>query len=478
MTRRLVAAILGTVVGALLVAGALTVVIARWQAEESTEEVLRQQAESLAFAGAAVDPAAPPREQVVTRRLLREVRQALRVDGVEFVAIDSTGQLTGALPEGVAADDLDLAALRSGQTVSGTNGSLVYAAAPQQRPRSTVVAVVTREATSTVGDALPWFVLASVVTLALGTVVAVLVGRRLARPVDAAADAAHRIAAGDLAVRLPQPADQDGDELAGLARSINIMASALERSKEVERQFLLSISHDLRTPLTSIRGYAGAIADGTASDTAAAAEVIVAESARLERLVSDLLDLARLDSHTFSLHPVEHDLRITLVDSVRAAGPYAERQGIAVTVDDGGAVPVMADEARVRQLLGNVLENAVKYAGARGRGSRFHRGRRRRGPGRRRRPRHRRGGPAVRLRPALRVTPAAGTGGGRIRTRAGDRAPAGGGDGWIRPCRLVTLRRGPHRGAPAARLHLARDAGDHTPLRRDGGERTERSPPS
>ena len=63
----------------------------------------------------------------------------------------ATGQLTGTLPDGVAADDLDLTALRRGQTISGANGSLVYAAAPQQRPRSTVVAVVTGEATSTVG---------------------------------------------------------------------------------------------------------------------------------------------------------------------------------------------------------------------------------------------------------------------------------------------------------------------------------------
>jgi two-component system, OmpR family, sensor kinase len=191
-----------------------------------------------------------------------------------------------------------------------------------------------------------------------------VVGRRLARPVDAAAGAAHLIAAGDLAVRLPKPADEDRDELAGLARSINAMAEALERSKDVERQFLLSISHDLRTPLTSIRGYAGAIVDGTAVDAAAAAEVILAESARLQRLVSDLLDLARLDSHTFSLHPVERDLRITLVDAVRAAVPTAARQGIALTVDDGGAVPVVADEVRVRQLLGNLLENATKYASA------------------------------------------------------------------------------------------------------------------
>ena len=82
-------------------------------------------------------------------------------------------------------------------------------------------------------------------------------------------------------------------ELASLAQSINTMAGTLARSKGLERQFLLSVSHDLRTPLTSIRGFAEAIADGAAPDNARAAEVIAAEARRLERLVKDLLDLAK-----------------------------------------------------------------------------------------------------------------------------------------------------------------------------------------
>ena len=92
-----------------------------------------------------------------------------------------------------------------------------------------------------------------------------------------------------------------------LARSVNIMADALARSRGMEQQFLMSVSHDLRTPLTNIRGYAEAIVD-EATPPAAGAEVILRESARLERLVRDLLELARLDARQFRLHPVPTDL--------------------------------------------------------------------------------------------------------------------------------------------------------------------------
>ena len=99
------------------------------------------------------------------------------------------------------------------------------------------------------------------------------------------------------------------------------MAESLERSRTLEQQFLLSVSHDLRTPLTSIRGYAEAISDGTAPDVGRAAAVITRESRRLERLVADLLDLARLDARSFSLVPVDVDLGHAAEGAVTAAQP-------------------------------------------------------------------------------------------------------------------------------------------------------------
>ena len=114
--------------------------------------------------------------------------------------------------------------------------------------------------------------------------------------------------------------------------AINAMANDLDVARGHERAFLLSVSHDLRTPLTSIRGYAEAIADGTVRGhrdaRIRAADVISSESRRLERLVADLLDLARLDAHQFSLHPAPIDARAVVSDAVEAFQPAAAEIGV------------------------------------------------------------------------------------------------------------------------------------------------------
>ena len=111
------------------------------------------------------------------------------------------------------------------------------------------------------------------------------------------------------------------------------MAAQLEHSRGSQRAFLLSISHDLRTPLTSIRGYAEALADGTLDDAdpdarKRAANVISSEARRLERLVRDLLDLSRLDSREFSLNPRPCDLTEIVRDAAEAFAPQAQELGI------------------------------------------------------------------------------------------------------------------------------------------------------
>jgi two-component system sensor histidine kinase BaeS len=175
---------------------------------------------------------------------------------------------------------------------------------------------------------------------------------------------ARSIAGGDLSARV-DTTDVHDDELASLAQAINAMAADLDVARGHERAFLLSVSHDLRTPLTSIRGYAEAIADGTVEGKDArirAADVISSESRRLERLVADLLDLARLDAHQFSLHPAPVDARAVVRDAVEAFGPAAAELGLALDVDTGDVVPVVADAQRLAQIVANLVENALKFA--------------------------------------------------------------------------------------------------------------------
>jgi two-component system sensor histidine kinase BaeS len=358
MTRRLVLVIVAAVAATLLVVGGMTLGFARLRARANTEADLRELAGSISEALARSSDTAAPRPALVTA-----LRRVLRLDEIELVTITRNGRIVGRLPPGVAADHLDPQALLAGEVRSGRSGSLVWVAAPTTVRERTVATVVTREADAGLADAMPVFLLASGITLALGTVAAVAVGRRLARPVRQADRAARQIAAGQLDARVPEPPASGGDELADLARSINSMADSLERSRGLERQFLLSVSHDLRTPLTSIRGYAEAIAEGAAPDVRQAAGVITREARRLERLVSDLLDLARLDARSFSLTSVEADLGALAAAAVRAFEPDAVRRGLQVTFQPPPeAVTVWVDPDRLSQVLSNLLENAGKFA--------------------------------------------------------------------------------------------------------------------
>jgi two-component system sensor histidine kinase BaeS len=146
------------------------------------------------------------------------------------------------------------------------------------------------------------------------------------------------------------------------------MAGDLEDARGHERAFLLSVSHDLRTPLTSIRGYAEAIADGTvqgADHRIRAAEVISSESRRLERLVADLLDLARLDTHQFSLQPGPIDARGVVAQAVEAFRPAAAELGVSLSVGSGAPIPATGDGQRLAQIVANLVENALSFAAAR-----------------------------------------------------------------------------------------------------------------
>ena len=216
------------------------------------------------------------------------------------------------------------------------------------------------------GPAGRWFVVAGVGTALAGVAAAFLLARTLARPVAATAATADRIADGDLDARVPEEGTgRPDDELARLARSINAMAASLQQARRAEREFLLSVSHDLRTPLTAIGGWAEALADGAAPDPAAAGETIRVASARLDRLVQDLLDLARLRARAFSFDVATVDLRDVAQGTLDGLRPELEESGLAVSID-APADPVLVDgdADRLAQIIANLLDNAGRHAGS------------------------------------------------------------------------------------------------------------------
>ena len=359
MTRRLILAILGTAAAALVLAGLGTFLFSARAARTADERELRRQVADIAEL--ATDP-----DDVAVQRIITNLafRKLLQVSDSSVIRVDAQNRLVGPLPVGVASDILTAQDLTAGQSFSGRSRRTTYAATVLQGAgRSRLVVILTRRDSLNALGALRWNALSSVVVIVLGAVVATVLGRRLTKPIRLADDAARRIASGELATRIPEPAAHDTDELAQLIRSVNHMASSLERSQAVEQQFLMSVSHDLRTPLTSIRGFAEAITDGTAKDPSAAAAVILNSSRRLERLVQDLLDLSKLQARAFSM---KHELVDLAVAAVAATESLATNgiDGIDVRADTDGTVPVDGDRDRIDQVIANLVENAAKFARA------------------------------------------------------------------------------------------------------------------
>jgi signal transduction histidine kinase len=198
--------------------------------------------------------------------------------------------------------------------------------------------------------------IAALAALVLAAISAFLLARRIARPVGRVADAARSLARGTE----PEPVPEEGaTELVTLATAFNDLASQLARAREAERNFLLSVSHELKTPLTAIRGYAEALQDGAIDPQEVAATVSV-EAARLERLVRDLLDLARMNRTDFSIHPSEIDLAEVADDAVRRYQPQADTFGVALHAVSDGSAPAIADADRVLQIVSNLVENALR----------------------------------------------------------------------------------------------------------------------
>jgi two-component system sensor histidine kinase BaeS len=190
-----------------------------------------------------------------------------------------------------------------------------------------------------------------------------LLARRLTRPIDELAQATERVASGESGVEVPIEGE---DELAGLGRSFNAMSAELGRARESQRHFLESVSHELKTPLTSIRGYAEALQDG-AIDPAEGGRVVAAEADRLERLVFDLLDLARLGRAGFEVRREPVDLVAVTVSAVQRHLPRAHELGVELAASSAdGAAWGVGDEGRLLQATSNLIENALRLTPAGG----------------------------------------------------------------------------------------------------------------
>lgn len=212
------------------------------------------------------------------------------------------------------------------------------------------------------------FIRAGAIALLLSLILAFWIARSVARPLQKMANAAESIAQGKYNQQLPL---EGPEEVQRVAASFNSMSHQVQAAHEAQRDFVANVSHDLKTPITSIRGWSQALLDGTAVTPEAqqqAASVIHNESERMERMVAQLLDLARIESGQLSLHLETVDLTNLLTAVHQSLALRAEEKNVALTINITPPLPLIRGDAdRLTQIFTNLVDNALQHTPANGR---------------------------------------------------------------------------------------------------------------
>jgi signal transduction histidine kinase len=205
------------------------------------------------------------------------------------------------------------------------------------------------------------FLVAGAVALLVSLFLGILIARSIALPLQRIARAAGAVAAGDYTHRLQASGPP---EVKRVAASFNVMIGQVESSQRAIRDFVSNVSHELKTPLTSIQGFSQAIMEGATQDEAAqrrAASIIHQEASRMARLVEDLLDLARIDSGQVVMDKIPLDLTQILLSTVERLLPQAAQKQVELVKKWDKLPPVVGDGDRLAQVFTNLLDNALHH---------------------------------------------------------------------------------------------------------------------
>lgn len=372
MQRRLTIALVATALVSIILVGFGVLAMAQLSARSDAEQQVDRGLNVLA---AFLGDSSRPRRQV--EALLLSSRANFGLDLLEPVVVGPDGTIDGLserrrLSPGAASDfpaltltEGQTTRLAAGETVLVTTGNRVVGLRtvsfqPNRNQGGTDITVLAaRRITAVSRRTVAWFVLSSLAVIGGAVVAGLLLAGRLVKPIRQIKAATAAIAAGNLDARV-EPTGSD--ELADLGHEVNRMAADLQRSKALDRQFLMSVSHDLKTPLTAISGYAEGLSDGAISNARAAGQVIGNHARRLDRLVGDLLDLARLDSNRFRLNIRPFDLSVLTGRTVAGLTNHAAGHGLTLVRDGLETITVSADSDRTAQAIGNLVDNAIKFA--------------------------------------------------------------------------------------------------------------------
>jgi signal transduction histidine kinase len=191
--------------------------------------------------------------------------------------------------------------------------------------------------------------------------VTLVLSRRILSPIKALTEATRRLGQGDFSPRLEL---KDKSEVGELARSFNTMAHDLERIEQLRRDMVADVAHELRTPLSNIRGYLEAVNDGVIQPDAEAIQSLNEETVRLTRLVDELQELSLVEAGELKLICQDEDITKLIKRTALAFKTQAVSKGVSISIDLASELPhVNIDTQRIAQVLHNLLENALAHTG-------------------------------------------------------------------------------------------------------------------
>ncbi len=295
------------------------------------------------------------------RLLPRALRQVLTQEQVTGYIVSAD---LGRPPE---LSERDLATLLAGEPISTTGlGPEGESLLIEARPVIGGKGVVLVQPLAVAGQATGVFLVRIVLALALGLLIAVFIAyfaaRRLSRPLRAAREVAHEMSQGQRERTLTP---RGPAEVADIAEALNALNAALVVSEGRQRDFLLSVSHELRTPLTAVKGYGEALSEDMVAqqEIPAVGSIVASEAQRLDRLVNDLLDLARLGAVDFHFDLVNVDAREVMTDAALVWQDRCAREQVEFhTQLPEEAIMVRVDAWRLRQIIDNLAENALRVS--------------------------------------------------------------------------------------------------------------------
>lgn len=217
------------------------------------------------------------------------------------------------------------------------------------------------EAVDAIRNQLIWV---SVILLLVATGMALSISRSITKPVKRLSQATREIAKGNLMVQVPV---QGKDELSVLAQDFNIMSKEISKATALQRELVTNVSHDIRTPLTMIKGYAETIKDLTGDNPEKRnqqLDIIIDESNRLNVLVNDILDLSKLQAGQQKMNFVQFDLAQKLRDIVGRYALLESEENYQITLSAPEHYFIVGDEVKMEQVIYNILNNAVNHTGA------------------------------------------------------------------------------------------------------------------